>query len=95
MTVYVDDMKAKYAPPHAPGRTYIMCHMFADTEEEMHAMATRLGVRKYYQGDHYDITLSKRALAVKYGAKQITWRELAQMVNARRKAKMAAMRGAA
>jgi hypothetical protein len=79
MTVYVDDMRAKF------GRL-IMCHMIADTAAELHAMADRIGVtRKWYQGDHYDIALSKRALAIRAGAVQITWRQLGFMVVARRR----------
>jgi len=78
MTVYVDNMRAPY------GRM-VMCHMIADTEDELHAMADRIGVaRRWYQGDHYDIALSKRALAVQYGAKELTMRELARITVARR-----------
>lgn len=75
MTVYVDDMSASY------GRMK-MCHMIADTEEELHAMADKIGVqRKWYQGPpktrhkHYDIALSKKELAVKYGAVEITQKQ--------------------
>lgn len=57
----------------------IMCHMVADTEEELDEMADAIGVaRKWKQlpkrdegaGSlvHYDIAKSKRALAVKFGA---------------------------
>lgn len=91
MTVYVDDMKAEFSPTHRPGMTYVMSHMIADTEEELHAMADRIGVnRKWYQDHgyrgHYDITQSKKALAIKYGAVQITWRELGLMVVKKRRA---------
>ena len=75
MAVYVDDMRAGF------GRM-VMCHMVADTLDELHAMADRIGVaRRWYQGPpvtrmpHYDIALSKRALAVQAGAHQIQWRE--------------------
>lgn len=83
MTVYVDDMQAEYTPPHRPGRTYVMSHMAADTDAELHAMADQIGVdRKWFQGrgywGHYDITQAKKALAIKYGAVQITWREMGQ-----------------
>ena len=85
MTVYVDDMEAEYKPPHRPGIVYIMCHMIADTPEELHAMARKIGVdQRWYQGDHYDITKSKRKLAVKAGAKEITWREAGKMMLGRR-----------
>jgi len=85
MTVYVDDMRAAY------GRM-IMCHMLADSDEELHSMAARIGVaRRWWQspqktsGSHYDIALSKRTLAVGHGAVEITWRQASAM-NARRKA---------
>jgi hypothetical protein len=79
MTVYVDNMRAKY------GRL-VLCHMIADTEAELHAMADRIGVaRKWYQGDHYDIALSKRAEAVAAGAVEITWRQASFMSVARRR----------
>lgn len=74
MSVYVDDMKAKF------GRM-AMCHMIADTTEELLSMADKIGVnRKWIQNpntfrEHFDIALSKRALAVKHGAVEITWRQ--------------------
>lgn len=85
MTVYVDDMAAPYHPKHRPGRTYIMCHMIADTEDELHAMAAKIGVaRKWYQDDHYDITKSSRKLAIANGARSITKRQLSAMAMLRR-----------
>jgi hypothetical protein len=79
MAVYVDDMRANF------GRM-IMCHMIADTEAELHAMADRIGVaRKWYQGDHYDIALSKRAKAVEFGAREITWKQCGCMVALRKR----------
>lgn len=78
MPVYVDNMRAPY------GRL-IMCHMIADTDDELHAMADAIGVqRKWHQGDHYDICLSKRAKAVSLGAIEITLRQAGAM-SARRK----------
>lgn len=74
VTVYVDNMRAAY------GRM-VMCHMIADTESELHAMADRIGVaRRWYQSDHYDICLAKRALAVKHGAHEVTQRELVKLL---------------
>ena len=82
MTVYVDDMH-RY-PAGRFGRMK-MSHMVADTAAELHAMAGRIGVaRRWYQGDHYDVCLAKRALAVRYGAMEITWRQCGAM-NARRR----------
>ena len=58
----------------------IMCHMVSDSETELHAMADRIGVaRKWYQGDHYDICLSKKRQAIASGAVEITSRELVRM----------------
>jgi len=84
MTVYVDDMRAKF------GRM-VMCHMIADTDAELHAMADRIGVaRKWHQAppkhrSHYDIALSKRESAIQAGAVPITWRQCGAMT-ARRQA---------
>jgi len=83
MTVYVDDMRAKY------GRL-IMCHMLATSDDALHEMAARIGVaRRWHQApprhdSHYDICLSKRVLAVQYGAEQITWRQAGCMAMRRR-----------
>lgn len=72
--VYVDDMRASF------GRM-VMCHMLADCDEELLAMADRIGVaRRWHQypgtpRSHFDIALSKRALAVAAGAGEITWRQ--------------------
>jgi hypothetical protein len=83
MTVYVDDMKAKY------GRM-VMCHMLADTDDELHRMADRIGVaRRWHQAppkhdSHYDIALSKRAAAVEAGAVEITWKQTSAMTLRRR-----------
>jgi hypothetical protein len=79
VTVYVDNMRAKF------GRL-VMCHMIGDTEQELHEMADKIGVaRKWYQGDHYDIALSKRALAVAAGAVEITLRQAGMMAGTQRR----------
>ena len=88
MTVYVDDMRAKF------GRM-VMCHMLADTIDELHAMADTIGVaRKWFQSSasspHYDIALSKRSLAVAAGAQEITRQELGPMLRRWREVALAA-----
>ena len=83
MPVYVDNMKAAYQPAHRPGRKYVMCHMLADSIAELHEMADKIGVaRKWFQGDHYDICMSKRVLAIQFGAVEV---EIRQIVEIRRK----------
>ena len=83
MAVYVDNMRARY------GRM-IMCHMMADTTEELLEMADRIGVpRKWVQKagtphEHFDICMAKRAAAVDYGARQITMRCVGRLIRERR-----------
>jgi hypothetical protein len=78
MAVYVDSMQARL------GR-FIVCHMLADTEDELHAMADLIGMpRRHYQGDHYDISLALRAIAVSFGAIEISMRQAGAM-HSRRK----------
>lgn len=80
MSVYVDEAVWPY------GRM-VMCHMLADTDDELHAMADKLGVsRRWHQNtkySHYDICKSKRALAVSFGAIEIDRRQFVTL--ARRK----------
>lgn len=83
MTVYVDSMRAPF------GRM-VMCHMVADTTQELLAMAKKIGVNKKWlqhagtHREHFDICKSKRVLAVQAGAKEITWRDLGIMLQNRR-----------
>lgn len=78
MAVYVDNMKAGF------GRM-VMCHMIADSSEELLSMADAIGVdRKWIQHpgthrEHFDICKSKRAKAVELGAVEVTMRELVLM----------------
>ena len=86
MSVYVDGMKAGF------GRM-IMCHMLADSTEELLAMAVAIGVQtKWIQKrgtelEHFDICQSKRRLAVKQGAIEITRNQLGEILNRRRQGK--------
>lgn len=52
---------------------HIWSHMWADTLDELHAMAARVGMKKEWFQDHrvlphYDLVTTKRALAIKLGA---------------------------
>lgn len=87
MAVYVDDM---YLYPMGQFGRMKMSHLIADTDEELHAMAAKIGVaRRWHQApprhdSHYDIAMSKRALAIEAGAIAITWRQTGAMVKRRR-----------
>lgn len=83
MTVYVDDMRAPF------GRMK-MCHMIADSTDELLAMANHIGVqRKWLQkagrhDEHFDIAMSKRTLAVKAGAVEVSRMEIGRILRAKR-----------
>lgn len=83
MAVYVDTMRAQF------GRM-VMCHMVADTTEELLAMADQIGVaRKWLQEagthrEHFDIALSKRALAIQFGAREVSMMDIGRIIRARR-----------
>lgn len=82
MTVYVDDM---YKYPMGRLRHMKMSHMIADTEDELHAMAHRIGLdRRHYQDDHYDVSVTLRTAAIRAGAVAIPLRTLARMAGVRR-----------
>ena len=80
MSVYVDEL-IRWPQPAKPGAERYFgsgkpsCHMTADSLEELHAMADRIGLRRSWcqyrarlEHTHYDLTPSKRALAVRFGA---------------------------
>lgn len=83
MTVYIDKMNAKY-------RNMIMCHMLADTEQELINMAKNIGVDPkwiQYQGTykaHFDICLAKKEKALKLGAIEITHSQLRALLRAKK-----------
>ena len=82
MAVYVDSEKI-------PFRGLRMCHMFADTADELYKMADKIGVdRKHFQASetpHFDICQSKRRLALQHGAKSIDRRKVVELINQHRR----------
>lgn len=78
MAVYVDAPIHKY-------RRMVMCHMLADTQEELHQMADTIGVnRKWFQSKastpHYDICKQKRVLAVQAGAIEVDRKQVVEII---------------
>lgn len=81
--VYIDNYNAGF-------QGMVMCHMVADTTEELLAMVDTIGVqRKWIQylgtyNEHFDICLAKKALALKAGAVEISARDYASFANAKK-----------
>lgn len=78
MAVYVDNARIKF------GRMK-MSHMIADSETELHDMATAIGLRRaWYQGrasfPHYDVSMSVREKAIGRGAIECDPRELVSCI---------------
>ncbi|MDY0240642.1 MAG: DUF4031 domain-containing protein [Rhodospirillaceae bacterium] len=77
MAVYVDNAR------NAFGRM-IMCHMIADTLDELHAMASSIGLkREWFQPGgtpHYDVCLGRRTLAIEAGAVEVSRREIVEII---------------
>lgn len=71
MTVYVDNARIPF------GRM-LMCHLLADTSDELYSMVDTIGVQRkwvQYPGtarEHFDISVGKRDLALRAGAASIT-----------------------
>jgi len=87
MAVYVDRLRL-VAPTDAwPFST--AAHLVADSVDELHAFAKRLGLRRsWYQArssPHYDVTANKHALALRIGAKLVDRRELVALVQRNRR----------
>lgn len=85
MSVYVDQL---FHLPSLNAQAFFVgtrtghkwCHMFADTEEELHVLAGKIGLRReWFQSEsrtpHYDLVPSKRVLALAAGAIEIDARE--------------------
>ena len=81
--IYIDDAR------HAFGRMK-MCHMIADSTEELIAFAESIGVGRHWiqaagtYRVHFDICMSKRKAAVDAGAVEITQRQLGRILRDRR-----------
>lgn len=87
MSVYVDPLLG-----HGGSATFRWkrsCRMYADTEQELHKMADKIGCkRSWYQNKetlkHYDLVVSKRFLAVQNGAVEHSLREMVDFMRKQR-----------
>jgi Protein of unknown function (DUF4031) len=85
LAVYVDEPVWEWR-----GRRW--CHLLADTEEELHAFAAELGLRRaWFQHkperpwqDHYDLPEEVRREAVRAGAVEVDMRQVARHLRVRR-----------
>jgi len=74
MSVYIDNS-------NIPFKGMIMCHMIADTDEELYEMVDKIGLqRRWRHNNHYDVCLSKKKLAIEYGAKEVSVREIVRIL---------------
>lgn len=71
MMVYVDTARNRF------GRM-IMCHMIADSLDELHEMADAIGMKRHWfqappkaSFPHYDVSLSRRMKAIELGAVEL------------------------
>ena len=86
MPVYVDNARIPFGPRRAFGQRLLMCHMIADSLDELHHMASLCGLRQEWFQEkastpHYDLSLSKRDIAIRYGAVYVpTNREVAALL---------------
>lgn len=97
MTIYVDDVMIPASVPNGSRMvTSRWCHLMSDQLDpsELHRFARRIGLRRtWFQHkpddpvhDHYDVTLSRRAAAIRAGAVQIDAYGLGELLRRRRAA---------
>lgn len=74
MPVYVDDLMT--CIPNANWRWSKSCHLIADTVDELHVFARRIGMKRaWFQNGsrlpHYDLNENRRRIAVREGAVEL------------------------
>ena len=84
MPVYVDPLLT--CIPSSNWKWNKSCHLFADTVEELHVFAKRIGLKRAWFQDknklkHYDLNEIRRIIAVKYGAIQVSKEEAVMIWN--------------
>jgi hypothetical protein len=89
VTVYLDDWRQPARLGPVEDR---WSHLVADSDEELHAFASRLGMRREWvqqkesrpHQSHYDLPERSRQQALALGAVAVTWRQLGRMMRQRR-----------
>ncbi len=89
MTVYLDDWRQPARLGPVEDR---WSHLVADSDEELHAFASLLGMRREWfqhkesrpHQSHYDLPERSRQQALTLGAVAVTWRQLGRMMRQRR-----------
>lgn len=94
MAVYVDKLR------DWGWRLGPSCHLIAGTNEELHAFAARLGLKRgWFQpagsGPHYDLTAGKRVVAVNFGAVELDDRSFHEILTRWRADGVARLKAAA
>ena len=86
MSVYVDPVMNHGGSPTFPWP--FSCHMYADTLDELHALAKSIGLKRAWFQDkdklpHYDLVATKRKAAVACGAIEHTREQMVQFMRSR------------
>jgi hypothetical protein len=89
MAVYVD-----WLADHGwvlRGRAVFSCHLLADTEQELHKMAYKIGLKRAWfqpsppaSAPHYDLTESRRKEAIEAGAIEFSKKGFLEWMRRRR-----------
>jgi hypothetical protein len=95
VTVYVYRLKGMGALPGAYSYNVPWFGLTADTEDELHPLAERIGLYRHFYHPrearpprppgvgHYDLDQGERDRAVAGGAQPVTWRQLERMLRRR------------
>ena len=90
MAVYVDSFRTPATVGRLKGN---WSHLTADTTEELVEFAERLGLKRHWiqnpgnpWKEHFDVVDSKRELAIRLGAVQVTMREAVELHRRKREA---------
>jgi hypothetical protein len=86
MACYVDTVRSY---PDAGLRFTEYCHLLADTREELHELAQRVGMPRIAFQDHphrwhYDLPGHLRPVAVSLGAREVTMHEVGALLRRRK-----------